>query len=145
MSTATTMSRGGVWGVFRWVLIVLHTALGVSAVSAGLALAKDPSGAPLTFEVQWLDGSPFDDYRIPGLFLALVIGSTNLLSAVGQWRRRAWAPFASLGTGVLLMTWMTIQTLIIEYQHWTQVGWAAIFALVAALGAYQLRRRRPVD
>ena len=37
----------------------------MAAVGAGLALAFDPSGDPLTFEVEWLDGSPFEYETIP--------------------------------------------------------------------------------
>ena len=85
-----------------------------------MALARDPSGKPLSFKQQWLDGSPFDDYRVPGLFLALVIGSTNLVSAAGLLQRRAWAPLVSLGTGVLLLAWIAIQTWIIGFNDWTQ-------------------------
>lgn len=70
----------------RRLRIALHALLGVLAVGAGLALAGDPSGGSLSFEVAWLDGSPFDDHRVPGLFLAIVIGSTNLASAAASSR-----------------------------------------------------------
>ena len=66
------MSRGGT--VVRWLLIVTHTLLGLSAVGAGALLLRDPSGAALTFEAEWLRGSWFGDYLVPGLFPAIVIG-----------------------------------------------------------------------
>lgn len=120
-------------------LIALHALLGVLAVGAGLALAGDPSGGSLRFEVAWLDGSPFDDYRVPGLFLAIVIGSTNLASAVGLVRRGPRAPLVSLATGLLLLAWIAIQTWIIGLRHWTQAVWAVTFLVVTVLALREAR------
>lgn len=47
--------------VLRGLLIALHALLSVSGIAAGVALAAEPSGKPLAFEVEWLDGSPFKD------------------------------------------------------------------------------------
>lgn len=127
----------------RWLLIALHAVLAVAAVAAGSALVQDPSGAPLTFEVEWLDGSPFDGYRVPGLFLAVVIGGTNLASTLALWRRHLLGPLISLGTGALLIVWIVIQTWIIGYNDWTQAMWAAIFLLVAALALREVRAASP--
>lgn len=124
-----------------WVLVALHAGLAIAAVGAGTALALDPSGDLLTFELEWLAGSPFDDYRVPVLFLAIVIGSANLTSAAGLSLRQPWAPSASLGTGILLLAMMTIQTVIIGFNDWTQAMWVAVFLLVTALGAREVSMR----
>jgi hypothetical protein len=124
----------------RQLLIALHAALGASAVGAGGTLARDPSGGSLDLDAEWLRGSPFADYRIPGLFLGLVIGTTNLVSAVWLSRRRSLAPLLSLGTGVLLVMWIAIQTAIIGFRHWTQAMWWGVFLLVTALAAREVRR-----
>lgn len=126
--------------MLRRLLTVLHAGLGASAVGAGSALARDPSGDPLDLDAEWLEGSPFPDYRIPGLFLAIVIGGANLVSAFMLWRRLPLAPLASFGTGVLLVTWIAIQTAIIRFQHWTQAMWWAVFLLVTVLAGRELRR-----
>jgi hypothetical protein len=123
-------------------LVFLHLLLGLSAIAAGQALALKPTGEALSFETDWLKGSPFADYRVPGLFLALVIGGANLAAMVAQWRRLAVAPLLSLGTGLLLVTWLAIQTSIIGYKHWSQLIWGVVFPLVAVLGLVQLRTRR---
>lgn len=120
-------------------LTALHAVLGVLAVAAGQALARDPSGDPLRFEVEWLDGSPFPDYRVPGLFLTVVIGGANLVSAALLGRRDPLAPLASLGTGILLLVWIAIQTAIIGFRDWTQGMWWAVFGLVTVLAARELR------
>ena len=121
--------------VTRWVLIALHTVLGVAAVGAGQAFVRVPSGAPLGMTTEWLEGSPFPDFRFPGLFLAIVIGGANSLTAVLLWRRHPGSPFASLGTGLLLVIWVAIQTAIIGFRHWSQGIWWVTFVLVAVLAA----------
>lgn len=126
----------------RRLLIGLHAILGVLAIAAGQALARDPSGKPLRFDVNWLDGSPFKDYRVPGLFLTVVIGGANLVSATSLWRRDPLGPFVSLGTGVLLLVWMAIQTAIIGFRDWTQAMWVAVFSLVTLLALREVRRAR---
>jgi hypothetical protein len=127
--------------VARRILIGLHVVLGVLAITAGQALARDPSGKPLAFEVDWLDGSPFRDYRVPGLFLTVVIGGTNLVSAALLRWRDPRGPPVSLGTGVLLLVWMAIQTAIIGFRDWTQGMWIAVFSLVTVLALREVRMR----
>ncbi len=121
--------------LLRWGLVALHTLLGVGAVAAGQAFVRDPSGSALGMSVDYLDGSPFPDFRIPGLFLAAVIGTANLVSAVGLWWRHPLAPLLSLATGLLLVIWVIIQTAIIGFRHWSQLIWWIIFPLVAVIAA----------
>ena len=121
-------------------LIALHALLGVAAVAAGSMLTREPSGEQLRFETEWLDGSPFGDYRVPGLFLAFVIGGTNLISGASLWRRRPWARLVSLATGVLLLVWIAIQTRIIGLRDWMQLAWAAVFFIVTLLAFREVRQ-----
>lgn len=87
----------------RWALIILHAVLGLAAVGAGQAFVRDPSGTALGMSTQWLRRSPFRDFRVPGLFLTLAIGGTNLLSALLLWRRHQRSALMSLATGWLLV------------------------------------------
>ncbi|MCC6238532.1 MAG: hypothetical protein IT299_13300 [Dehalococcoidia bacterium] len=129
--------------MIRRLLIALHLVIGVSALGAGQALTRDPSGRTLGFEVAWLRGSPFRDYRVPGLFLMLVISGANLKSAFAQWRRWRVAPLASMATGALLVTWVAIQTAIIGLRHPSQGIWLVVFPLVAILGLVEQTQRAP--
>ncbi len=128
--------------MLRWSLIALHAFLGVSAIAAGQAFVRDPSGGALGMTKDWLDGSPFPDFRIPGLFLAVVIGSANLVSAGALLKRHPLASRLSLATGLLLVAWVAIQTVILGARHWSQLIWWVMFPLVAALAALLVRNER---
>lgn len=125
----------------RWVNAILHTVLGVAAVSAGQAFIRDPSGGALGVDTAWLEGSPFPDYRVPGLFLAVIIGGANLGSAVLLWRNLRGAAWASFLTGLLLVAWVIVQTAILGLRHPSQLIWWLVFPLVATLGLILTRRR----
>jgi hypothetical protein len=98
-----------------------------------------PNGATLGFPVDWLAGSPFPDYRFPGLFLLVVIGGANLVSAFALIRRSPLGPTLSLATGVLLIAWISIQTMIIGYVHWSQIFWAVLFVTMTVLASIGVR------
>lgn len=125
--------------LIRIPLLVLHGFLALTAIGAGQALARDPSGKALGFDVNWLAGSPLKSYRIPGVVLSIVIGGANVAGLIGQQRRSWWAPAGSLAKGGLLLIWLAIQTAIIGIRHWTQFLWLVLFTLVAALGALGTR------
>ena len=125
--------------LLRIALIGLHALTGIGAVAAGQALMSDPTGAALAFKVAWLSGSPFPDYRFPGLFLAVVIGGTQLASALTLATRRRVAPVLSLASNLLLVTWLVIQWAIIGYQGTTQLIWVVLFPTMAVLAAINAR------
>ena len=118
----------------------LHLILGAAAVAAGQAFVRDPSGGALGMSIDYLEGSPFRSYTIPGLFLAVIIGGTNFVSAVALRRKWTNAPAMSLVTGLLLVAWVSIQTAIIGFRHWSQAIWWVTFTVVAALGGILTRR-----
>lgn len=119
----------------RGTLILVHTLLGIAAIAAGQAFVRDPSGRSLGMSTEYLDHSPFPDFRVPGLFLATIIGSANLVSALALWRGGRLSAFMSLSTGILLVVWVAIQTAIIGFRHWSQAIWWVTFTGVALFAA----------
>lgn len=75
----------------------------VTAVAGGVALM---TGAG-RFPVAWLAGTPFADYTLPGLILALGVGGTALIATVTTFFRSArTAGRASIGAGLALLAWI---------------------------------------
>lgn len=98
------------------ILMVLMALQGLSGLAGGFGLAADPSGASLGMPVAWLDGSPFQDYLIPGIILLSVLGLGPLIVLYGLWNRKRWAWSGSLAVAVSLIVWITVEIAIIGYQ-----------------------------
>lgn len=115
---------------------LLGALLGFTALNAfgggvyGLAGAQ---GAPL----QWLDGTPFDDYFVPSLILFAIVGGSALIGAVAALANHDSARRAALGAAAILMIWIATQVTMIGYVSWLQPA-VAITAVIVTLLANQL-------
>lgn len=89
---------------------------GLSGLAGGIGLILDPTGSSLSIPIEWLDGSPFDSYFIPGLILFLALGVFPLHVSYGIWRCSAWAWLSALLVGFMLIIWIVVEILVIGYQ-----------------------------
>ncbi|NIV14757.1 MAG: hypothetical protein GWN62_26845 [Aliifodinibius sp.] len=87
----------------------------ISGLCGGIGLVLDPSGEALQMPITWLEGSPFNDYLIPGLILLIVLGFIPLIVLFGLWRQSHWSWFGALFVGVALLIWIGVEILIIGY------------------------------
>jgi uncharacterized membrane protein len=125
----------------RKLLIALHGFIAAGALPAGAMFVLDPSsGGALEAKQSWLEGSPFGDFLVPGLFLFGMIGVGNALAAVGQVRRHELAAYVSMGCGLVLATWLVIQATIVPFNWAFHPGFFGIGATMLALGYVQWRR-----
>ena len=88
---------------------------GLSGILGGVGLVSDPTGASLRIPLEWLEGSPFSDYLIPGLVLLLVLGVLPLVVLYGLWTRRAWAWPAAVFVSGALVAWICVEVMFIGY------------------------------
>jgi hypothetical protein len=137
-SRRSTLSRRS-----RWALAALELFIGVGAVYGGVELLTDADGFGL--KEAWLDGSPFPDYTIPGVFLLVVIGGGMIAAAVLTLGGSRLAAPAAIGMGVIVLAFLVVETMVIGYHGATQLPLLVTTALPAlaliVLGA-RLRRRR---
>jgi hypothetical protein len=91
------------------VLIVLTLFLALTAVAGGIALLTGLNTPP----VAMLQGSPFRDYAIPGLSLAIIVGGSALLAAILLLRKSKFAILAAATAGVVIMFFEFVEALVI--------------------------------
>ncbi len=91
--------------------------MSIGALGGGLALILGPHGEILPLPMTLLQGSPFNNYFVPGLIFFMVLGGGALLVAVLAWRHHSWAPALTLGVGAVLLIWMTVEIAIIGYSN----------------------------
>lgn len=89
---------------------------GLSGLVGGAGLIGDPTGTSLRIPQEWLAGSPFSDYLVPGLILLILLGVLPFVVVWGVWSAAPWSGAASLGIGLMLVVWIGVQISIIGYQ-----------------------------
>ena len=96
----------------RIVLVVLETFVALSAVAGGIALLRGTfaQGIP----VSWLQGTPFSDYTIPGLALAIVVGGGMGVAAVTVLIQHEWAVLISAVAGIFMVGFEVVEAVSVD-------------------------------
>jgi hypothetical protein len=84
-------------------LIGLELGTAATAVVGGALLAAHPDGSLLHADVVALAGSPFSDWRLPGLLLASLVGGGFAAAGTWEWRQGRHARELSLVAGLGLV------------------------------------------
>ncbi len=111
-------------------MLFLELLLGISALSGGLLLIVQPNGSLLQAKLSAPRGTPFMDWRVPGVFLAGCIGGGSLLSAFWLWRRLPCARELALLTAVGVVAFEAVE--------WAMIGFQILEAFVALVAGLML-------
>lgn len=125
----------------RRILAGLELFTGATAVAGGLLLAIAPDGSLLAADPAALTGSPFADYRVPGVLLATLVGGGYLGTGLWQWRGGRGARALSVVAGLGLVAFEAAELLWLGFQPLEGV-FAVVGVTVAALA---VRRSGPTD
>jgi hypothetical protein len=119
----------------------IQTFIGLGALGGGFMLVRDPSGSTLELPMSLLEGSPFPDFIIPGMFLFAVNGVGSMIGAGLSFTRRRYAQEIAIVLGVILVAWIVIQVVIISSFHWLHVLYFILGVVEFGIGLYVRRRR----
>jgi len=134
-----------------WVLIILLALEGLAGIICGPLLMIKPDGSVIQMPLSIMRGSPFTDFFIPGLVMFLFLGIFPSIIAYGLWKKPAWIwpdpfnPFkryhwswaGSLAAGIILMIWLTVELIWVEYSilHAIYYVWGGTILLLTLLPA----------
>ncbi len=119
----------------------LQAFIGLGALGGGFMLVIDPSGSALGVPLSFLEGSPFTDFLIPGIFLLVVNGIGSLIGAGFSFTRRRYSQEIAIVLGAILVAWIVIQVIIIRSFSWIHVLYLILGVVELGLGLY-IRRHR---
>lgn len=102
--------------------------IAMTAVGGGVAILAGVDRFPL----EWLRGTPFQDYRIPALLLLLVVGGSALMAALAVATRTAVAPSVVALNGLIMMGYITGEVFLLQQ---VPPGPTRIECIYFALGA----------
>jgi hypothetical protein len=129
----------------RGIRITLMVATGFVAATAfagGIALVMGSLAPDLATVLSpppdYLEGSPFGSYLVPGLVLALVLGGVHLVAFVLLARRHPRALLAAVVAGYAAVIWIVVQMTIIPFSVlqavYVAMGLVEIGLVLLALG-----------
>lgn len=119
----------------RHALGILLVVGALSAFAGGVYAMTGAPGVPL----EWLERSPFVDYRIPGLILFVAVGGAFLVAAVAVLGRARFASVAATAAAAVVLVWLAVQIAFIGWVSWLQPA-----TLAAAVAILLLAARLPV-
>jgi hypothetical protein len=122
--------------VGRTVLIGSTAFLGLTAIAGGIALLTEVIDPGLGL----LDGSPFEDYLVPGLSLT-GLGVLSAASSMLVWRRVPGAEVLCAMAGIGIVIYETVEVAVIG-RHFLQALYAALGVGILALAAIPPRGGR---
>ncbi len=106
--------------IFTVLLIIIEFFNGLSGLAGGYGLIADPSAASLGMELSWLEGTPFNDYLIPGIVLLTFNGLGNTIAAILSLRKNKYMNEVAVFFGFGMMIWIASQVLWIGHKSFLQ-------------------------
>jgi len=91
----------------RIALVAIETFVGLGAIAGGIALLTGVFAQGIS--VVWLQGTPFSDYTVPGLALAILVGGGMLLAAATVFILREWAVLVSAVAGIFMVGFEVVE------------------------------------
>lgn len=117
----------GIGGI-RIALFVVDVFVALTAIGGGIALVAGLEEG--RFPLEWLRGTPFGSYVVPGLILAVVVGGSAAVAAAATLISPNAGGLASTVAGVVMMGWIAVEVLILKQPSWT---WTEVFYFALGL------------
>ena len=124
--------------VVRLILATGAVFTGVAAVAGGIGLLVGWIPLP----IEWLRGSPFNSYVIPGLALAIFAGGSSLLAAGMLFVHHSFGALAALAAGLTLVIFEIVEFAVVQYVSWMQPFFFGDGLLIMALAGLLWRTER---
>jgi hypothetical protein len=125
------------WAVSRpdgasWALASACALICASAVYGGIGLLRDSIGMP----AEWLEGSPFDSWTLPGVALLLTVALPQGVAAGLAATAHRWGAVAGILAGLGLVAWIAVQVLVFQRYFVLQPVVAAVGFVEVGLAAW---------
>lgn len=124
--------------LLRYFLGCLLAFSALNAFGGGIYAIMGAENVP----VEWLKGSPFTSYFVPGLILFFIVGGSFLTSSVLMFLNSKHAFKASYFSVFIVFIWLVVQVSIIGYVSWMQPTTAAVAILIFILTTVLTKNKR---
>lgn len=127
-------------------LVVLEVFIGIGGVVSGAMLIADPRGG-MGMGLAILEGSPFQDFVIPGIILLVAVGVFPLVVAGAALARAPWAVLGHVAVSAVLLGWIAVELLMLGYLGFLQPAIVVYGAVMLGLALWNrtISRRNAAD
>ncbi len=119
-------------------LFILVSFIAVTSAVSGLLMISSPDGTLLNLPVSLLENTPFNNYMVPGILLALLVGGVNMAAVFFNLQRHRARYNWAIAGGFMISLWIGVQLLLIQAAHWLHFIYLGIGVLIILI-AYQLK------
>ncbi|HEY6406916.1 MAG TPA: hypothetical protein VIY29_05555 [Ktedonobacteraceae bacterium] len=123
--------------IVRIAVFILAVFVALTAIVGSIGLL---TGA-ISVSLAWLQGSPFNDYTIPGLALGLLVGGSSLFAAATIITGREVGVLASAFAGLMMMGFEIVEITVVDrfVGSWFSIAVALqAFYAIAGLAMFSL-------
>jgi hypothetical protein len=131
--------------LIRIAIGLLEAFIALSAIGGGIVLLGGTyqhgvlieAGGRGRFPLEWLLNTPFSDYTIPALILAIVVGGSSLIAAGLIFTGRAAGVLASIAAGLIMAGFIVGEVVMLRQGiSWIEGLYFGLGLLVSALATY---------
>ncbi len=131
--------------VVRIVMGASAAFIALSAIAGGILLlggtyqngVLTEAGGRGQFPVAWLQNTPFSDYTVPALMLAVCVGGSALFAAVTVFTGRRIGVLASLVAGLITAGYTVVEVVMLQQGvSWIEVLYFGLGLVVSGLSVY---------
>ena len=123
----------------RRLVIALSVLAAVSAIAGGTELVIWRAGNQF-LPLELIRYTPFSNFLVPGLVLAIVVGGTSLACAALAWRRSRAAVDTTLLAGGALTVWIVAEVAMLRGFHWLHAPYGIVGVALLGLGMHAASR-----
>jgi hypothetical protein len=127
----------------RLIAIILLIIIGLNAIYAGANLMLHPDGTTIALPPEILRFSPFADFFIPGAFLFLFIGISNIVVAILAFMNIKYYPRLITLQGIILLFWIVMQMMFLREVNILQLIILSLGMALILIGEFLSENKNP--
>jgi len=122
----------------KTLLFLLSLFIAITAAISGILMIVKPDGSMLHLQASILEFTPFKNFLVPGIVLALTVGGVNLLAVFFNLQRHANRYNWAFAGGIVITGWIIAQMVLIQAAHWLHFLYLAAGILIVLI-SWQLK------
>ena len=128
--------------IMRRILFILCLFNALSAIPSGGLLMLNPDGRIFHFPPDLLETTPFQNYFVPGILLAMIVGGSSLMAAISLFKNTRYQYWLAMSAGLILIGWIFIQTILIQSVHWLHAAYFILGFTVLLLSVALIKQAK---